>query len=94
MVSAVVAASLSDVIDRLLRGDLATAQNHTAKLLTILDDVPASTSELIGHDGFSALQHAVEQAFWEIQMGDPIAAARVFQSALSNWYETYPPYLA
>jgi len=92
MVSAVVAASMNEIIVFLRQEDLNSAQKHAAGLLGVLDEVPRSTAELIGNSSFAQLRDAIEKGLWEITSGEVNSAAAAFETGLSAWYETYPPY--
>jgi hypothetical protein len=94
MVSAVVAGSVNEIVAYLADEDLDSAQKHGVALLAVLDEVPSSTAELIGDHSFLELKKAIEKGLWEIASGELAAASVAFQSGLSAWYETYPPYQA
>jgi len=94
MVSAVIAASLNDIITYLGQEDLARAQSHAAAFLALLNDVPHSTADLIGQDRIAGLREALERGLSGIKNGEANAAGVVFQTGLNAWYQTYPPYQA
>jgi hypothetical protein len=94
MVSAVVAASINEIVAFLRQEDFDSAQRHSVRLLAVLDEVPDSTAELIGNGHFADLRNAIEKGLWEITNGDGSVAANALQAGLNGWYETYPPYQA
>lgn len=94
MVSAVIASSLNDIITYLGQEDLGSAQSHAAAFLAILNEVPHSTSDLIGPDRIAGLREALDIGLSGIKNGEADAAGFAFQTGLNAWYQTYPPYQA
>jgi hypothetical protein len=92
MVSSVVAGSLNEIITYLGKRDLENAQRHIAAFLGVLDEIPDSTAELMGHSNVEALRDGVERGFSEIRNAEVHAAESIFRATLTIWYETYPPY--
>jgi hypothetical protein len=93
MVSATVASSIKEVVNHVSHDDLRAAERHAAALLALLREVPNSTSELLGKTQFSALEDALATGLSEIKSCEGPSAALTFRSALTRWYETYPPHL-
>ena len=94
MVSAVVAGALNEIITCLCEEEIESARKHTASFLRVLDEIPRSTSALMGDKSIADLKETVERAFAEIGSGEVHAADAVLRCALSTWRETYPPYQA
>jgi hypothetical protein len=88
MVSDAIVTSVKEVIASLERHDLARTKAHIAGLVELLDQIPRSTSELVGPQKLAALSRDLNHALSEIGEGS-LALARL-RGVLLVWAEDPP----
>lgn len=85
MVSDAIVTSVKEVIASLESRDLARTRAHIAGLVELLDEIPQSTSELVGSQKFAALSRDLNQALSEI--GEEALALARLRGVLLAWVE-------
>lgn len=89
MVTDAIITSVKEVITSLQKRDLKRTKAHITGLVELLDQIPASTGELVGPEKLVTLSRDLNQALSEIGE-DALALARL-RSVLLVWEEDRSP---